>query len=49
MRGELGKIKQVVAVPANFELVVAGLAALEPATAGPKVNCLVFSLCALIK
>ena len=46
--GELDKITQVVAVPANVELVVAGLAELEPAAAGPKVNCLVVSLCALI-
>ena len=34
-RGELDKIKQVVAVSANVELVVTGLAKLEPAAAGP--------------
>ena len=46
-RGILDKIKQVVAVPANVKLVVAGQAKLEPATAGPKVNCLLVSLCVL--
>ena len=44
--GELDKIKQVVNAPSNVELVAANLAKLEPPTAGPKVNCLVVSLCA---
>ena len=47
-RGDLDKIKQIVDDQANVELAVAGLAKLEPAAAGPKVNCLVVSLCALI-
>ena len=47
-RGDLNKIKQMVDDPTNVELAVAGLAKLEPAAAGPKVNCLVVSLCALL-
>ena len=46
-RGDLNEIKQMVDDPANVELAVASLAKSEPtAPAGPKVNCLVVSLCA---
>ena len=38
----------MVTAPGNVELVVADLAELEPAVAGPKVNYLVVSLCAPI-
>ena len=46
-RGDLNEIKQMVDDPANVELAVARLTKLEPAAAGPRVNCLVVSFCAL--
>ena len=47
-KGHLDKIVQVVADPTNVKLLVVGVAEFEPAAAGPEVNCLVVSLCALI-
>ena len=46
-RDDLDKMKQMVDDLANVELTVAGLAKLEPAAVGSKVNCLVVLLCAL--